>query len=453
MRRSVVWPAVALALVVLIIPGCGTAGCDSFSTYQQRGWGWMYLGSFGYGFLTSLTPCVYPMIPITLGIFGARGKDVSRGRALLLATAYVVGMGLTYATLGVIVAKIGGQFGTILANPFVVIPIVLLFAALAASMFGAFELNLPAAWQARLNQVGGHGFRGAFAMGMVGGLIAAPCTGPFLLSLLAFAAKSGNELGGGSLLFIYALGMGVLFWVLAAFAMSLPRSGRWMEWVKSAGGVLLLLGGIYFLTPLLSFMRHLAVPEGWFLAASIAVIAAGLLLGAIHLSFHAPLGEKLRKGLGVALVIAGAFAAWSYKLTPRHKLPYLTDEAAAFAQARAEHKGVMVDFSATWCVPCRELELTFGDDDIYEQIKKNFVPLKFDVSDDDDATNAERRTRYKAGTLPAVIYFSTDGHPLGRVELGRVDHMMEPDELKGVLGPAIARLRSGSLLASGEPCR
>ena len=107
----------------------------------------------------------------------------------------------------------------------------------------------------------------------------------------------------------------------------------------------------------------------------------------------------------------------------------------------------MVDFSATWCVPCSELELTFGDAEIYKKITDNFVPLKFDVSND-DATSAERRNRYKAGTLPAVIFLSTDGHPLGRV-----DHMMEPDELAGVLDPAIALLRSGSLLASGDPCR
>src|ERR1044071_9307606 len=306
MRRSVVWPAVALALAVLFIPGVAAAACDPFNVYQQRGWGWMYLAAFGFGFQTSLTPCVYPMIPITLGIFGARGKDVRRGKALALASAYVVGTGLRSSTLGVIMALIGAQFGTLLSNPSVVVPIVLLFAALAASMFGAFELNLPASWQARLNQVGGRGFRGAFAMGMVGGLIAAPCTGPFLLGLLTFVATTRSVVGGGSLLFIYALGMGVLFWVLAAFAMSLPKSGRWMEWVKSAGGILLLLGGIYFLQPLLPFMRHLAVPETWFLAVSIAVIVAGIALGAIHLSFHGSGLDKLRKGLGITLVIAGA---------------------------------------------------------------------------------------------------------------------------------------------------
>jgi len=404
----------------------------------------MYLGSFWFGFLTSLTPCVYPMIPITLGIFGARGKDVSRGKALVLATAYVVGMGLTYATLGVIIALVGGQFGTLLANPYVVVPIVLLFGALAASMFGAFELNLPASWQARLNQVGGTGFRGAFAMGMVGGLIAAPCTGPFLLGLLTFVATTRSVVGGGSLLFIYAIGMGVLFWVLAAFAMSLPKSGRWMEWVKSGGGILLLLGGIYFLKPLLPFMRHLAVPETWFLLASIAVIVAGLIIGAIHLSFHGGAFEKLRKGLGIALVLAGAFATWSYMLAPKLKLPYVYDEKAAFAQARAEGKGVMIDFSATWCVPCGELELTFGDDDVYELITKNFVPLKFDVSEDNDE-NAERKRHYQAEGLPAVVYRSADDH-----DVGRITRMMEPDEFTTVLKPAITKLRSGGALAAGD---
>lgn len=439
-RRLVVIASLALALFLALggSPREALAACDPFNEYQQRGWAWMYLAAFGFGFQTSLTPCVYPMIPITLGIFGARGKGVTRGRALALATAYVVGMGLTYAALGVTVAMIGGQFGTLLANPYVVVPIVLLFCVLASSMFGAFELNLPQSIQNRLNQVGGSGFRGAFAMGLVGGLIAAPCTGPFLLGLLTFVATTRNVVGGGSLLFIYAIGMGVLFWVLAAFAMSLPKSGRWMDWVKSAGGILLLLGGIYFLKPLLPFMRHLAVPELWFLAASIALVVLGLVLGAIHLSFHGGAAEKARKGLGIAFVIAGAFAIWSYSLTPKLKLPYEHDEAAAFAKARAEGKGVMVDFSATWCVPCGELELTFGDADVYELITQNFVPLKFDVSDD-TAENAALKERYGAGTLPSVVFVSTAGKAVGRVK-----QMMEPDAMTELLKPAILALRAGS---------
>jgi thioredoxin:protein disulfide reductase len=449
MRRLVIGSALIVATLILVLPHiAAAAGCESpFNEYQQRGALWMYLASFGFGFQTSLTPCVYPMIPITLGIFGARGKDVSRGRALALATAYVVGMGVTYAALGVIIAMVGGQFGSLLANPYVVVPIVLLFAALAASMFGAFEMNLPVAWQAKLSQVGGSGFRGAFAMGMVGGLVAAPCTGPFLLGLLTFVATTRSVVYGGSLLFVYALGMGVLFWVIAAFAMSLPKSGRWMDWVKSAGGILLLVGGLYFLRPLLPFMRHAALPETWFLVASISLAVAGLAIGAIHLSFHGGPTEKLRKGFGILFVLAGVFGAWSWKLTPKHHLDWIRgDEKRAFETALAQHKAVMVDFSATWCGPCEELETTFGDDDVYDAITSNFIPLKFDVSDG-TPHDLELKAHYDAGTLPAVVFITTDG-----VVVGRLRHMVEPDEMMTMLGPAISAAHDTSSLVASKPC-
>src|SRR3954467_12283864 len=218
MRRSLPW---LVALAILLVPAIASADDGTFASYADRGWGWMFLASFGFGFLTSLTPCVYPMIPITLAIFGARGENVSRGRGGGLAGPYVGGMGLTYSALGVGFALLGnvGDFGTQLASPYFVVPLVVVFCALAASMFGAFDLNLPASWQARLNQVGGKGFGGAFAMGLVGGLIAAPCTGPFLAGLLAYVSTTGSAVGGGALLFTYAIGMGVLFWVLAAFAL------------------------------------------------------------------------------------------------------------------------------------------------------------------------------------------------------------------------------------------
>ncbi len=435
-RRS----AVVVALAIVLIPTLAFAGGNaSFVEAEQKGWLWMYLGAFGAGFLTSLTPCVYPMIPITLAIFGARGKDVSKRRAVTLATAYVFGMGVTYAILGVIFATIFGAtgFGSQLSHPAVVIPLVIVFVAFAASMFGAFEINLPSGLQAKLNQIGGKGYGGAFAMGSVGGLIAAPCTGPFLGGLLAFTAKT-SAIGGGSLLFVYALGMGVLFWAIAAFAMSLPKSGPWMDAVKSIGGVLMLCAAMYFLRPLLPWMRTFASPQIIFLVASISAAAIGIGIGAIHLSFHGEPITKLRKGLGLLLLTGGLFCSYAWKLTPKHRLPWVHDEAAAFAQARAAKKGVMVDFSASWCTPCDELELTFGDDEVYEQILANFVPLKIDVSEDNAASSKARET-YEAVTLPSVVMVSTDG-----IELGRLKAMVEPDEFLEVLRPAADRVKDAN---------
>jgi thiol:disulfide interchange protein DsbD len=445
MRRPVRL-GVLVAVAMLLIPAIAFAGGDGdFTEAEQKGWLWMFIGSFGAGFLTSLTPCVYPMIPITLAIFGARGKDVSKRRAILLATAYVFGMGATYSVLGVTITLIAGEtaFGSQLSHPGLVIPLVVLFVALAASMFGAFELNLPSGLQARLNQVGGKGYGGAFAMGLVGGLIAAPCTGPFLGGLLAFVATKNSVVGGGSLLFVYAIGMGVLFWVLAAFAIALPKSGAWMDGVKSAGGVGLLLAALYFLRPLLPWMRKFASPEMWFLLVSIVVAVVGIGLGAIHLSFHGSRGHKVRKGIGLALLLAGAFCAWSWKLTPKQRLPWVTDESVAFEMARTQGKGVMVDFSATWCIPCEELELTFGDDDVYDAITKNFITLKIDVSENSDEQMATRRRYGATGSLPHVVWMDTRPDPEGNAQVfARLQKMVEPDDIMPVLRAAVKQLRA-----------
>src|SRR3569623_1638705 len=274
MRRTrLVLPLLVLALLVL--GGCQS---DCLEDAQQRGWLFVILGAFGAGFLTSLTPCVYPMIPITLAIFGARGKDVPRRRAILLAAAYVNGMCLTYTILGVTFASIGkaGDFGTQLASPYVVFPRAILFVALARSMFGAFDLNLPASWQAKLNTVGGKGYGGAFAMGLVGGLLAAPCTGPFLAGLLTYVPPTAHVVGGGGLLYLYGLGMGVLFFILAAFAVSLPKSGAWMDYVKSIGGIGLLFAAIYYLMPFLPAVRNLVQPTLGFVIEECDEIQLGI---------------------------------------------------------------------------------------------------------------------------------------------------------------------------------
>jgi thioredoxin:protein disulfide reductase len=427
--------------MILALPAiAAAAGGGEFAEAEQKGWLYLYLGAFTAGFATSLTPCVYPMIPITLAIFGARGKDVSKRRSVALATTYVLGMGVMYAVLGTAVALIfnAADFGKQLGHPAFVIPLVTLFVAMAASMFGAFEMNLPAGLQARLNQVGGKGFRGAFAMGTVGGLIAAPCTGPFLIGLLTFTSQT-SVIGGGTMLFVYALGMGVLFFVLAAFASQLPKSGPWMEKVKSVSGIAMLFAALYFLEPLVPQMRAISSPEVWFPLAGLALVVLGGALGAVHLSFHGPAVHKLRKGLGVAFVVAGAFGAWLWWLTPENKLPWLTDEDAAYAKARAENKGVMVDFAADWCAPCKELEKNFGDPEVFEAITQSFVPLKIDLTSENDV-NEEQEDRYKRDTFPHVVFMKND-----RVtEVGRVRELIGPRALLEVVQPAARKLRGES---------
>ncbi|MBN1946651.1 MAG: thioredoxin family protein [Bradymonadales bacterium] len=239
----------------------GAGGYPSPFEEARRKWG--FLITFGLvflaGILTSLTPCVYPLIPITISIFGARQAATKR-EGFTLSLVYVGGIVVTYVTLGVVAAAVGGFVGRAFQNPAVLIAIGALFVILGFSNVGLFELRLPGGLQDRLSGKGGKGYAGALVMGLVAGIIAAPCVGPWLAGILVFIADTGNILLGTLYMAAFALGMGQLFLLLGTFTSlitRIPKSGGWMDRLKVIFGTIFVVVGLYFLAMVLPVMKSL----------------------------------------------------------------------------------------------------------------------------------------------------------------------------------------------------
>ncbi len=359
------------------------------------------------GLALNLTPCVYPLIPITVGYFGGQSEGRT-SKLFLLGLLYVLGMALTYSVVGVITALSGAVFGALLQNPIVILVIAGIFIALSLSMFGVYEFKMPDSW---VQKAGGakSGAYGAFFMGLTMGIVAAPCIGPFVIGLVTYVAAKGDPYFGFMIFFVMALGLGAPYLVLALFSgkiKSLPRAGMWMEAVKHIFGFILLGMAIYFLNPILPDVLSTYLLPAFMIIASVYIMFFDKSAAGVK-------GFKIFKSvLSILIFAAAVYFMWpSEKISPDWQ--EYSDEA--YQSALDNNQKIMIDFYADWCIPCKELDaLTFSDERVIEK-SKEFVSFKVDMTKTMSERTEQIRNKFKILGMPTVLLIDSKGNEIERL--------------------------------------
>ncbi|WP_304144800.1 cytochrome c biogenesis protein CcdA [Ignavibacterium album] len=376
------------------------------STLEKSG---LLLGLFFVfigGLALNLTPCVYPLIPITIGYFGGQSEGRT-SRLTLMGLLFMLGMAVTYSIVGVVTSLTGAVFGALLQNPIVIMVIVAIFIVLSLSMFGVYEFKLPDSWVAKAGGAKG-GYYGAFFMGLTMGIVAAPCIGPFVLGLVTYVAAKGDPLFGFLMFFVLALGLGLPYLFLAIFSgkiKNLPRAGMWMDAVKHIFGFILLGMALYFLLPLL--------PKEF----SGYVLPVFGIIAAIYILFF----DKAAKGVKgftifktIFSLIVIAISVWSLIPSEQKSINWQPYSESALSSFEGK-KGAIIDFYADWCIPCKELDaLTFSDPNVIEE-SKNFITLKADMTKSLAPEVSALREKYKIVGVPTVLILNSKGEEVNRI--------------------------------------
>mgnify|MGYP001614984613 FL=1 len=377
----------------------------------------------------SFTPCVYPMIPITVAVIGGQATgDQSAGRkpltAFFLSLIYVLGISIVYSAMGVAAASTGSLFGTALQSPWVIGFVVAVFVGLALSMFGVYYLRIPSFISDRLGTGTKKGIIGVFAMGLVSGIVASPCIGPALASLLVYIASTGNKFMGFWMLFVFAWGLGVLLIVLGTFSgaiKALPKSGVWMETVERIFGLLLIGAALYYLKLIISESAFIII-LGLFL-----IITAVFSGGFDRLTHESTNFQRARRAFGLIAFIFGTYFLVGHlmikgfilppfsattpaqSVTTQEKINWVVSEEEGLRQARMEGKPAMIDFWASWCAACMEFEkITYADPEAIKELKK-FVNIKIDCTNTSDPKIKQLWEKYGIVGLPTITFINKDG--------------------------------------------
>ena len=415
------WASLTSTLWAQNSPGAGSAQpLDWLSEFISRQGLWLGLVAvFIGGLALNLTPCVYPMIPVTLAFFSHQAVGTLR-RTAVLAGLYVIGISLSYAVLGLLAAKTGELLGSWLQQPAVLIGVAVMIVVLSLSMFGVYELRAPQTLTRRLGRASA-GLWGAFIMGLVMGLVAAPCVGPFVLGLMLFTSRQANPAAGFLLFFVLGLGMGLPYLVLGIAANrigQLPKAGGWLLWSKKVLGLILIGLALYFIKPLLP-------SRAFWLALGGLLCGAGIYLG----WFERTKGRGfffvwVRRLVGSGLILSAIAVVWprSTALPPVAWAPY---SEAAFEQARRDQRPTVIDIYADWCLPCVEMDhVTFRHPDVANALK-SVATLRVDATREVSPEGERLLDRYNIYGAPTVLFFDRNGKE--RTDL-RLSGFVEPDE-------------------------
>ncbi len=413
---------------------------------------------FGFGILMSFTPCIYPMIPITLAVIGAQSTDKGVVKGFLLALTYGLGLALVYAVIGAVSATVFSGVTAFLQSPVVLVPIAVLMFVLSFAMFGAYELQAPAFLRNRLQGPGGNraGVFGALVMGMIAGLVASPCVGPFLGALLLWVGTTGSIGLGFWTLFVFGLGLSVLLVVVGTFpaAMgSLPQSGGWMDTVKKAMGLLLVFMAFFFLRPGLVLPAKIFYP----LLGAVTVVVATFMGAFDRLVETSSWWERTRKALGLLFLaaglwlIVGSWVHYGWLLPPLNNGPVTIAAAPApaataspsaseaktatalppkvafevvhtgenvrafldakIATAKETGQPVVIDFWATWCKVCQVLDKKVWVDPAVIAESQRFQAVKIDCTDMDPEMEAIW-AEFQVSGLPTIAFIDSRGEIL-----------------------------------------
>lgn len=467
--------ALFLGLTALVAAAWGgVTDFDAGASLVTRGFFLTWLIVFVAGVLVSFTPCVYPMIPITLSIIGARSAEQKPLQGFLRSLVFVLGLAVVYTALGYIGAKTGKLVGFMLQSKWFLGFLTLFFLAMGASMLGLFEIQLPPALASRLQgKAGRGGYVGAFLLGVVTGIVASPCGSPVLFSVLTLATQSGQELVGMMLLFGYALGIGMLFLVLGtfpSFLRAMPKSGSWMEDVRIFLGLLLIavavgyyaglllpvevhMGviGVSALAGIIYIVRHIqktTQPAGlrrFWLAMSALLAATAVWAGANVIvgssARVATRDESLAQGAvetrpaeggvigkevssGAQTTATAERQGGEAPLGAQDTVAWLINEAEALRRAKEENKPVLIDFRADWCAACKELEKKTFPHPTVAPLLTNFIKVKIDATEETEE-NAALRQKYGALALPTVVFLRPDGTVASELTLRKFE---EPEK-------------------------